>query len=74
MHALESPWIWRPNVAGTSLNCPGAWPSWDFENEFPPGWISGIAIAAIFALCHLPKAGITRLQIGVIFVMGVVHA
>jgi len=39
-----------------------------------PGWITGIAIAAIFALCHLPKAGITGLQIGVIFVMGVVYA
>lgn len=37
-------------------------------------WIVGIAIAAIFALCHLPKAGITALQIGVIFVMGVVYA
>ncbi len=39
-----------------------------------PGWIAGIAIAAVFALCHLPKAGITALQIGVIFVMGVVYA
>ena len=39
-----------------------------------PGWIVGIAIAAAFALCHLPKAGITGLQIGVIFVMGVVYA
>ena len=39
-----------------------------------PGWITGIAIAAVFALCHLPKAGITGLQIGVIFVMGVVYA
>ena len=37
-------------------------------------WIVGIAIAAVFALCHLPKAGITGLQIGVIFVMGVVYA
>ena len=34
----------------------------------------GIAIAAVFALCHLPKAGITGLQIGVIFVMGVVYS
>ena len=33
-----------------------------------------VAIAAVFALCHLPKAGITGLQIGVIFVMGVVYA
>ncbi|MEQ1947378.1 MAG: CPBP family intramembrane glutamic endopeptidase [Bryobacteraceae bacterium] len=39
-----------------------------------PRWIVGIAIAAVFALCHLPKAGITGLQIGVIFVMGVVYA
>ena len=39
-----------------------------------PDWITGIAIAAVFALCHLPKAGITGLQIGVIFVMGVVYA
>src|SRR5689334_12986692 len=39
-----------------------------------PGWITGIAIAAVFALCHLPNAGITGLQIGVIFVMGVVYA
>jgi len=38
------------------------------------GWIVGIAIAAVFALCHLPKGGITGLQIGVIFVMGVVYA
>ena len=39
-----------------------------------PGWITGIAIAAVFALCHLPKAGITGLQIGVIFAMAVVYA
>ena len=39
-----------------------------------PAWITGIAIAAVFALCHLPKAGITGLQIGVIFVMGVAYA
>ena len=38
------------------------------------GWIAGIAIAAIFALSHLAKAGITSLQIGIIFVMGVVYA
>src|ERR1700730_13022486 len=37
-------------------------------------WIVGIAIAAVFALCPLPKAGITGLQISVIFVMGVVYA
>ena len=37
-------------------------------------WIVGIAIAAFFALCHLLKTGITGLQIGVIFVMGVVYA
>ena len=35
--------------------------------------IVGIAIAAVFALFHLPKAGITVLQIGVI-VMGVAYA
>ena len=34
----------------------------------------GVAIAAVFALCHLPKADITGLQIGVIFVMGAVYA
>lgn len=37
------------------------------------GWITGIAIAVVFALCHLLKAGITGPQIGVIFVMGVVY-
>ena len=37
-------------------------------------WIVGISIAAVFALCHLPKTGITVLQIGVIFVMGVVYS
>lgn len=37
-------------------------------------WIVGIAIAAVFALCHLPKAGITALQIAVIFTMGVAYA
>ncbi len=37
-------------------------------------WIGGVSIAAVFALCHLPKVGITSLQIGVIFVMGVVYA
>ena len=38
------------------------------------GWIAGIAIAGVFALCHFPKAGITGLQIGIIFVMGVVYS
>jgi len=37
-------------------------------------WVSGVAIAAVFALCHLLKPGITVLQIGVIFVMGIVYA
>ena len=37
-------------------------------------WIAGSTIAAVFALCHLPKAGITGLQIGVIFAMGLVYA
>ena len=36
--------------------------------------IVGVAIAAVVTLCHLPKAGITVLQIGVIFVMGVAYA
>ena len=48
---------------------------WGFRKRVPQiGWIAGIAIAAVFALCHLPKAGITGPQIGVIFVMGVVYA
>ena len=48
---------------------------WGLRNRVSrASWIVGIAIAAVFALCHLPKAGITGLQIGVIFVMGVVYA
>jgi membrane protease YdiL (CAAX protease family) len=48
---------------------------WGLRSRIPhAGWIAGIATAAAFALCHLPKAGITILQIGVIFVMGVVYA
>jgi len=48
---------------------------WALRKGFPrAGWITGIVIAAVFALCHLLKAGITGLQIGVIFVMGVVYA
>ena len=47
---------------------------WGLQKRVPQaGWITGIAIAAVFALCHVPKAGITGLQIGVIFVMGVVY-
>ena len=48
---------------------------WGLRKRVPhASWIVGIAIAAVFALCHLPKAGITGLQIGVIFMMGVVYA
>jgi membrane protease YdiL (CAAX protease family) len=48
---------------------------WVLRKRVPQaGWIAGISIAAVFALCHLPKASITFLQIGVIFVMGVVYA
>ena len=48
---------------------------WGLRKRVPQaGWTAGIAIAGVFALCHLPKAGITGLQIGVIFVMGVVYA
>ena len=48
---------------------------WGLRKRVPrASWIVGIAIAAVFALCHLPKAGITGLQIGIIFVMGVVYA
>ena len=48
---------------------------WGLRKRGPhASWIVGVAIAAVFALCHLPKAGITGLQIGVIFVMGVVYA
>ena len=48
---------------------------WGLRKRVPhASWKVGVAIAAIFALCHLPKAGITGLQIGVIFVMGVVYA
>ena len=47
---------------------------WGLRKRVPQAaWTVGIAIAAVFALCHLPKAGITGLQIGVIFVMGVVY-
>lgn len=47
---------------------------WALRKRIPQaGWIAGIATAAVFALCHLSKAGITILQIGVIFVMGVVY-
>ena len=47
---------------------------WGLRKRVPQArWISGAAIAAVFALCHLPKAGITGLQIGVIFVMGLVY-
>ena len=48
---------------------------WGLRKRVPQAaWSTGISIAAVFALCHLPKAGITGLQIGVIFVMGVVYA
>lgn len=48
---------------------------WGLRKRVPqPGWIAGIAIAAVFALCHLLKPGITGPQIGVIFAMGVVYA
>jgi len=48
---------------------------WGLRKRFRrAGWIAGIAIAAAFALCHLLKTDITGLQIGVIFVMGVVYA
>ena len=48
---------------------------WGLRKRVPrASWIVGIAIATVFALCHLPKAGITGLQIGIIFVMGVVYA
>jgi membrane protease YdiL (CAAX protease family) len=48
---------------------------WGLRKRVPQAnWISGAAIAAIFALCHLPKAGITGLQIAVIFAMGLVYA
>lgn len=48
---------------------------WGLRQRFPrASWITGIAIAGVFALCHLLKTGITGLQIGVIFVMGVVYA
>ena len=48
---------------------------WGLRKRVPQAaWITGIAIAAVFALSHLLKAGITGLQIGVIFVMGVVYA
>jgi len=47
---------------------------WGLRKRVPQAaWTVGIAIAAVFALCHLPKDGITGLQIGVIFVMGVVY-
>jgi membrane protease YdiL (CAAX protease family) len=48
---------------------------WGLRKRIPnASWLVGIAIAAVFALCHLLKAGITGLQIGVIFAMGVVYA
>ncbi len=48
---------------------------WGLRKRVPQArWIAGTAIAAVFALCHLPKAGITGLQIGVIFAMGLVYA
>ena len=48
---------------------------WALRKRIPSAsWIVGIAIAAVFAISHLLKAGITGLQIGVIFVMGVVYA
>ena len=48
---------------------------WGLRKRVPQiRWIAGVTIAAVFALCHLVKAGITIPQIGVIFVMGVVYA
>ena len=47
---------------------------WGLRKRVPQAsWIAGIAIAAVFALCHLLKPGITSPQIGVIFAMGVVY-
>lgn len=48
---------------------------WGLRKRVPQArWIAGTAIAAVFALCHLPKASITGLQIGVIFAMGLAYA
>ena len=48
---------------------------WGLRKRVPQArWVAGTAIATVFALCHIPKTGITGLQIGVIFMMGVVYA
>ena len=48
---------------------------WGLRRRVPQiRWIAGVSIAAVFALCHLPKTGITAPQIGAIFIMGVVYA
>ena len=48
---------------------------WALRKRAPNAkWPVGLAIAAVFALCHLSKSGITAPQIAVIFVMGVAYA